>query len=150
MLSASDLKNFQEAAKQAISEITRNITVVSDNDVANFTRDIKSRDNELVLVGVLPSMQLNYRDEDDHIDNNKMLLFLVRKFDLRESNEDFLAVYDETGAAVKKMVDWLIKENQRFNCSSIFRQIDFRTFSADPVRDYHNLFGYMISFDLRK
>lgn len=124
-------------------------TVVSDDDVAKFTRDIKTSDNELVLVGVLPSMSLDFSNTDQYRHENRMQLFIVKKFDTKDGEDAFLELYDETAATVLKFQKWLIEEHQKFKCNPIFKEIDFRTFKADPVRNYHDLYGYMINFNLK-
>lgn len=148
MLNATKLREFLDAAKTAIPEIKQTIPVISDDDVALRTRDIKTSDNEVVLVGVLPSYGLNFRDSDNYYHNNKMMLFLVKKFDTRKGYDAFLNIYDETGPLVLKLEEWLFAEAEKFPCNPIFKQIDFRTFTPDPVRDYHGFYGYMINFDL--
>lgn len=148
MLNASKLKTFLLAAQTALPVIKKTIPVVSDDDVANFTRDIKTSDNEVVLVGVLPSYGLDFQNEDNYKHRNRMMLFVVKKFDIKKGNEAFLDVYDETGAVVLKLEEWLFAESEKFPCSPIFKDIDFRTFTPDPVRDYHGFFGYMINFEL--
>ena len=148
MLNATKLREFLAAAKTALPEIKQTIPVISDDDVANFTRDIKTSDNEVVLVGVLPSYGLDFRDRDNYYHKNRMMLFVVKKFDIKKGNDAFLDIYDETGAIVLKLEEWLFAEAEKFPCNPIFKQIDFRTFSPDPVRDYHGFFGYMINFDL--
>ena len=78
-----------------------------------------------------------------------MFFFLLKKMDTRAGNEEFLSLFDETGAAVLDLEKWMFKESEKFPCPALFKEIDFRTFSADPVRDYYNLCGYMINFDLK-
>ena len=148
MLNASKIKEFQEQAQAAIPTIQQNFTVVSDDDMALFTREVKSSDNQVVLVGVLPSYGLKFNDKDNYQHSNKMMFFVVKKFDIKKSNEEFLAVYDQTAAVVLKLEKWLFQESEKFPCNPLFKEIDFRSFSPDPVRDYHGFNGYMINFEL--
>ena len=148
MLNASKLKNFLVAAQGAIPAIKQTIRVVSDDDVANFTRDILTSDEEVVLIGILPSFGLNFKNEDNYNHSNKLMLFIVKKFDINEGNDAFLDIYDETSAIVLEFQKWLFEESREFPCPPLFKDIRFQTFDADPVRDYHGFFGYMVQFEL--
>ena len=149
MLSASKLKEFLEAAKAGVPDIKNTIPVVSDDDVANFTKEVKSSDPGVVIVGVLPSFGLDFQNIDNYRHANKMIFFLLKKMDPKAGNEGFLELFDTTGAAVMEFEKWLFKTSQIFPCPGLFKEIEFRSFHADPVRDYYNLCGYMISFDLK-
>ena len=148
MLNASKLKSFVEAAQAAIPAIKQSFRVVSDDDVAKFTRDVKTSDDEVVIIGILPSFGLNYKNEDNYNHSNNLMIFLVKKFDINEGNDAFLDCYDETGAVVLGFENWLFKESQKFPCPDLFKEIKFQSFNADPVRDYHGFFGWMIQFEL--
>lgn len=137
-----------EGAKTAIPSICHAIRVVSDDDVADFTRDILASDDEVVLFGVLPSFGLDFKNEDNYNHSNKLMLFLVKKFDKKEGNDAFLDIYDQIGEVVLEFEEWMFKESQKFPKPPLFKDIKFRTFNADPVRDYHGFFGYMMQFEL--
>lgn len=148
MLNATNLKAFLEAAKSAIPAIGNTIPVVSDNDVGDFSRDLKASDTQVTIIGVLPSIGLDFKDKDNYRHSNKLLLFLVRKHDIRSGNDAFLSVYDQAAAAVLALEDFMFLESQKFPCNPIFKEINFPTFAADPVRDYFGLNGYMITLEL--
>ena len=149
MLSASKLRDFLEAAEAGIPAIKKTIRVVSDDDVSNFSKDVKSSDPGVILVGILPSFGLSFNNEDNYRHQNKMMFFILKKMNIRNGNEDFLQLFDETGDVVMAFEKWMFTESQRFPCSALFKEIDFRSFNADPVRDYYSLCGYMINFDLK-
>lgn len=148
MLNAAELKNFLEQANAAVDLIEDTRVLVSDTDVTLFTRDILISEGKTILMGVLPSYGLAYRDVDNYRHNNKLLLFIVKKFDLKEGYEAFLDIYTQTAPVVLKFEAWLFKKSREFPREPFFKAIQFSTFSADPVRDYHGFFGYMIQFDL--
>lgn len=149
MLSASKLKEFLEAAKTEIPVVKSTFRVVGDDDVSNFSKDVKSSDPGVVLVGILPSFGLNFQNLDNYGHDNKMMFFILKKMDTRGGNEGFLSLFDETGDAVMDFEKWLFERSQKFPCPAIFKEIDFRSFHADPVRDYYSLCGYVVSFDLK-
>lgn len=149
MLNANKLKEFLEAAKQGVPEIKAVHRVAGDKDVADYASDIKSSDPGVVLVGVLPSFGLDFKDFDNYQHGNKMMLFMLKKMDTRGGNEALMDLFDETGASVMDFEKWLFKHAQKFPCPEIFKEIEFRSFHADPVRDYYSLCGYVISFDLK-
>ena len=149
MLSASKLKDFLNAAKAGIPAVRETFRVVGDADVADFAADVNSSDPGVILVGTLPSFALMFKDLDNYRHGNKMMFFILKKMDARGGNEAFLKLFDDTGAVVMDFEKWLFKQSQQFPCPAIFKDIDFRSFSADPVRDYYNLCGYVISFDLK-
>lgn len=145
MLNASKLKSFLQDALVAVPEIKKYFPVVSDEDMASETRDVSTNDG-IFLVGVLPSFGPVAKNEDNWKYNNRLILFFVKKFSPRD--EDLMDVYDETGAVVLKFHGWLLKEYSAFPKKCIFKDIDFSSFNADPVRDYNNSFGYMVTFEL--
>ena len=138
-----------EAAKGGVPAIKNTFRVVGDADVAKFAGDIKSSEPGVVLVGILPSFGLSFSNTDNYRHNNKMMFFVVKKMDAKGGNEGFLDLFDETGEAVMEFEKWLFEQSQKFPCPAIFKDIDFRSLNADPVRDYYNLCGYMITFDLK-
>ena len=148
MLNASKLKDFLDAAQAAIPAVKQTIRVVSDKDVSDFTGDILTSDEEVVLIGILPSFGLNFKDKDNYNHNNKLMIFIVKKFDITEGNDAFLDIYDETSAIVLEFQKWLFQESSKFPCPPLFKDIRFQTLDADPVRDYFGFFGYMIQFEL--
>ena len=149
MLSASKLKDFLDLAKTKVPAIKQVIRVVSDDDVSKHTSNIKSSDPGVVLIGILPSFGLELKNKDNYRHNNKMMFFIVDKRDARGGEEEFFSIYDETAAVVMDFEKWMFAESEKFPCPAIFKEIEFATFNADPVRDYYNLCGYMITFDLK-
>lgn len=149
MITEEKLDKIHSLAKAGIPEINikHTFTLVSDDDVALFTQDVGIE--ELCLFGVLPSFGLDYRNNDDFKHKNKMIFFLVKKFDIKEGYEAFRALYNETAGYVLKFEKWIFKENEKFQGDCLFKDIDFRTFDADPVRDYKGFYGYMMHFNLK-
>ncbi len=145
MLNASKLKTFLQDALVAVPDIKKFYRVVSDEDMASETRDVSINDG-IFLVGVLPSFGIKAKNEDNWKHNNRLQLFFVKKFSSRD--EDLMDLYDETGAVVLKFQAWLLKEHSTFPKKCIFKDIDFSSFNADPVRDYNSSNGYMVTFEL--
>ncbi|MUP44907.1 hypothetical protein E0K83_03995 [Gramella sp. BOM4] len=147
MITEAKLDKIQTMAKAAIPEILHAITLVSDEDVPVFTRDMAG--GELALFGVLPSFGMDYNTADNFKDKNKMIFFLVYKFDINEGYDAYRAVYNDIGKYVIRFRDWLIEEHVKFQGDCLFKDIDFRTFDADPVRNYKGFYGYMVHFNLK-
>jgi len=147
MITEAKLDKIQGLAKANNPAIKHNITLVSDDDVAVFTRDIGA--DELALFGVLPSFGLDFADIDNFKHKNKMIFFLVFKFDINEGYDAYRKIYNDTAVHVLKFQDWLMEESEKFQGDCLFKEIDFRTLDADPVRNYNGFYGYMIHFSLK-
>lgn len=145
MLNASKLRNFLDAAQAAVPVITKNIPVLNDEDVSKDTREISANDG-LILIGVLPSFKLDYKNEDNYKHNNMLMVFIVKKYDTKSGKDAMWELFDEAGAAVLKFEEYLFKEKSSFPCR---KEIKLETLNADPVRDYFGLFGYMMQFELK-
>jgi hypothetical protein len=149
MLNASKLKSFLELAKQNVPELKQTFRVIQDEDVANFTREVTSSGGNIVLIGVLPSVALDFKNLDNFRHRNKMQFFILKKYDVKGSEEDLMQLFDDTAAVVLKFEAWMFLESDKFPCPPIFKSIKFETFSADPVSNYFGFCGYMIQFDLK-
>jgi len=148
MITEAKLDKFLKLAKTAMPKIKHTITLVSDDDVALFTRDI-STGEELALFGVLPSFGLDIATLDNVKHKNKMMFFMVKKFDINEGYDAFRKIYNDTAENVLEFEKWLFKEHEKFQGDCLFKDIDFRTFDADPVRNYKGFYGYMLHFNLK-
>lgn len=146
MLNATNLNNLLTALQTAIPEIDNIFAVVSDDDVANYAREIGEA--EINLIGVLPSFTMNGRDEDALRHNNRMLLFVVIKQALREGESGFLSLFDTSGAVTIKILSQLKVFKTQFPQDCLYKDINLTGIVVDPVREYHNMSGYMIDFDL--
>lgn len=149
MLNASKLKIFLEAAKAGVPEIKELFRVIQDEDVAKFATGVTSADGNIVLIGVLPSFNLDFKNIDNHSHKNKMQFFIVKKYDSKSGQEELMQLFDDTAAVVLKFEAWMFLESEKFPCPAIFKDIHFATFNADPVSNYFGFCGYMINFDLK-
>lgn len=148
MLNATELNNVITAASAAIAMIENPITVISDDDVAKYISDLSSTDEKISIIGVLPSFSISGPDEDNYKHNNQLMIFLVKKHDTKSGQAEFLKVYDTAGAALLKFQEWLFEKRDEFPCQQFFKDLDLNSIHADPVRDYHGLYGYMIQFEV--
>ena len=150
MLTVKKLKDFQSYAQESLPQLELLKTFADDDDVVEFTRDIKSSDGKQALFGVLPSFNLDFKDEDNFRFKNKLILFVVKKFDIKEGYDAFLDVFQETGETLYELIHWMFEEQSKgINCNPIFKEIDLKSIDGDPVRDYHNFYGYMIHFNIK-
>lgn len=78
------------------------------------------------------------------------MIFLVKRSDRRAGQADFLSIFDNAGAAVKAFLEWIFEKRDEFPCKQFFQDIDLNTIAVDPVRDYHQLNGYMLNFEIEK
>ncbi|TQI72287.1 hypothetical protein JM79_3245 [Gramella sp. Hel_I_59] len=147
MITEAKLSRIQEMAKADNPEIKHNITLVTDEDVAIFTRDMPG--DELVLFGVLPSFGLDFKNLDEFKHKNKMIFFLMYKHDINEGYDAYRKLYNDTAAHVLRFEKWLFEQSEKFQGDCLFKDIDFRTFDADPVSNYKGFYGYMMHFDLK-
>jgi len=149
MLNASKLKSFLELALANVPEIKQSFRVIQDEDVAKFTRAVTSSGGNIVIVGVLPSMGLDFQNLDNFRHNNKMQLFILQKYDTTSGEEALMQLFDDIAAVVLKFEAWMFLESDKFPCPPIFKEIKFETFTADPVSNYFGFCGYMIQFQLK-
>lgn len=147
MLKANNLKTLCDEIQAQIPTIGKNLVLVSDDDVANHTRELNVSDDNLILIGVLPGFTLKGIDEDSMRYNNRVLFFIVKKQDIKAGEAAFLELFDDTGEVVKKFVEYAMAQYRRFP-KCLWQHLDLKTLTVEPIRDYHNLSGYMIDVNL--
>ncbi len=149
MINATQLKEILEDAKGNIPAIAKTYPVISSEGFQKHTRDIKFTPNQVQLIGVLPGFGLEFPDRDNYGHSNRLMFFIVRKQSERESEEEFLKLFDDAAAVLLDFEKWLFKKHDEFPRKSLYKKIDFRSFKADPVENYYGMYGYVCHFDLK-
>ena len=146
-MSPNELRELLAEMKAEVPEINSAWGVIDDTHLGN-TLENKSKDDNIFLVGVLPS----YGSEGDSVDNvkqNTICQFLVvEKTAYGELTPDqFWDVFEKTYQAIEKIKEIILRKASE-DCLPYLFNINVNSINIDPVRHKAECNGYSLDFEI--
>ena len=149
MLNITEFNNYLSECKQEIPYFGKSILVMDDDDFKNYTRNISSKKDKVVLIGVLIDAGGSGNDEDAVKALNRLSFFAVQKYDSNASADENLLVYEVTQDAIKALFDKFLKDSQDFDKHCLATDFDFNRWNITPVKNFHQTNGWELSINLK-
>lgn len=147
MLKIDDLEAFCEAYKEEEKAIKEVLLLVDDDDYTKFVEEVKHTKKEAMLITVLPSVNLNFKDENNFKFTNFLHFFIIQKGDKRSGYQEYVNHFKFCQPLVLSLFEFIYKKHEEFN-ECIFKDFDLSKLSIDPVTDKTRTYGYSISVPL--
>ena len=147
MLLTNDLEQFCEVFKLQTPEIKKVLLLVDDDDYTKFVKDEVHNGTEAILITVLPSANLKYKNKDNFKFANFLHFFVVQKMDRKDSYENYIKTFKFTQPVILKLFDFIFDKKDNFE-ECIFKDFDLSKIGIDPVTDKARTFGYSLSIPL--
>lgn len=148
MLKIDDLEKFCESFKQENSSIQKVMLLVDDDDYTKFVEKQKTSKTEAVLITVIPSANMAYKDKDNFKFVNHLHFFIVNKLDAKSSYQAYVDVFKFTQPLIKNLFDFIKLKTDDFE-ECVFKDFDLQRASFDPVTDKARTYGYSLSVPLK-
>ena len=125
MLPITDLKAFSDNHRDIRPNIQASIMVSSDDEVSKLITELSNANDTCTLITVVPSHDPNIPDEDTRQSQDRLLFFVVKKYDSKGGNMKKLENFSITQTEVKELLNKIIdyKDNPNGNC--LFDDVDF-------------------------
>lgn len=148
MLKIDDLEQFCESFKQATPEIKKVLLLVDDDDYTKFVNTEKHEESEAILITVLPSVNLSYKDVDNFKFSNYLHFFIIQKINAKGGYASYVKAFKFTQPLIKKLFDFILsKKNSHNEC--VFKDFDMSKLGIDPVTDKARTYGFSMSIPLK-
>jgi hypothetical protein len=148
MLKIDDLEQFSESFKTANAAIKKVILLVDDDDYAKFVKEEGHTKEEAILLTVIPSHTLAFKDKDNYKFNNYLHFFIIQKMDSRERYTDYVNTFKFTQPLIEKLWDYIYAKTDNFD-ECLFKHFDLSKATIDPVTDKQRTYGYSLSVPLK-
>ena len=149
MLNITKFKDYLSECKQEIPYFGKSILVMDDDDFKDYTRNISSKKDKVVLIGVLIDAGGSGYNEDAVKALNRLSFFAVQKYDSKASADENLLVYEVTQHAIKSLFDKFLKDSKVFDRRCLATDFDFNRWNITPVKNFHQTNGWELSINLK-
>lgn len=147
MLLIDDLERFCEAFKAENSEIKKVLFLVDDNDYVKFVKQEAHQRDEAILITVLPSVNIQYTDNDNMGYKNFLHFFIIQKENAKSSYNSYLNTFKFTQPLMLKLFKFIYQKTSNYK-ECIFKDFDLAHAGIDPVTDKVRTYGYSLSIPL--
>lgn len=150
MLKVSQLRQYTNTVKDAISEINSAYLVVSKDELMKFLQDHNSEQNTMML-SVVPEHDMA-GSQDNARWQNTLGFYFLEKTDYSEYDHDgFLSIFERTQAVAEKFVHKLLTDkcdNTGLFCGFL-AWLEEDSFTATPVKMLNGCNGYYIQLAMK-
>jgi hypothetical protein len=147
MIDIEKVEQYAEELKNSISEIKTVLIVVDDSQLSSKLSKI-GKDDNLILVGFIPSHKIEGNDIDA-VKTRDLMLWLVLKKAAR-ANDDFVSTMKECQSACKKLIKKMLEDKPMFdNKCGLMRMLKIPSITVDPVWGLNSCDGYEIEYQLK-
>lgn len=150
MLTITELEQFANEFKAAIPEITQVQLVGDESHLSKFTGSLKHSDNEVVLLPVIPSHDINAKDEDNVIGIDNLWFLILKKYDSKAGYEHTIDVIKQTQLVTSKIIERLKGLANGSLGTCIDFKLDLNSLRVDPELSISQTHGYSIYFTREK
>lgn len=133
--------------KAEITEIKTIIPVIDDSQLVN-SLEKRRKDDNLLLVGVLPSHGTTGSNTDNVRQTTVGQLMILEKTDYSAlTSDEFWLLFERCYQAAKKMREILIRKATE-DCLPYLTMLDVNSMNIDPVWKKGECNGYSFDFDI--
>lgn len=146
MILIEKVEEYAQSLLSSISDLKKYYTVIDDSQLSKVLEDV-SKDENLILVGFIPSHKIEGKDSDKAISRDSMLWLVLQKVSRKE--DDFIETMKRCQLATKEVIKKMIADKPNFdNTCGIMRQLDVPSIEANPVWGLNSCDGYEIDYQL--
>ncbi|WP_049037518.1 hypothetical protein [Elizabethkingia anophelis] len=146
-MSPNELRELLAEMKAEVTEINSAWGVIDDTHLGN-TLESKSKDDNIFLVGVLPSYGSEGTSADNVKQNTACQFLILEKTSYSELTPDqFWEVFEKTYQAIEKIKGIILRKASE-ECLPYLYNIDVNSINIDPVRHKAECNGYSIDFEI--
>lgn len=146
-MSPNELRELLAEMKAEVPEINSAWGVIDDTHLGK-TLESKSKDDNIFLVGVLPSYGSEGTSADNVKQNTACQFLILEKTSYSELTSDqFWEVFEKTYQAVEKIKKIILRKASE-ECLPYLYNIDVNSINIDPVRHKAECNGYSIDFEI--
>ena len=150
MITIEKVELYGNKLKDLIADIKHFIMVLDDSQIVNEMKDV-GEDQNLILVGFIPSHKSDGTDVDNVQNRDYMLWMILNKVDRRSGQAEFLASFKRCQSAALLIQKQMLADKPFFDANecTMMRQLDVPTISIDPVWALAGCDGYEINYQLK-
>lgn len=147
MILIEKVEDYAQTLIATIADLKTYHTVVDDSQLSKILDNV-AKDENLLLVGFIPSHKLEGRNTDDVISRDSMLWLVLAK--VSRSEDDFVETMKRCQLATKEVIKKMIADKPNFDdtCGPM-RQLEVATIEANPVWGLNSCDGYEIDYQLK-
>jgi len=147
MIPLTEYKAYFEGMMRTDIRIKRVLLVINESHLAKVIKDID--DDELFMIAVIPSADVNAMNADNRGDMNAGLIYIVNKVD-RKSYDDseMLQVLGRTQSVMNNVKQKMVDDCQS-NTVTEMTQLDLPSMHMDPEYDFLGCDGWSLSFNFK-
>lgn len=145
-MSPFELRELLVEIKNQFPEINKTFGVVDDSMLANKTSILKKEDN-IILVGVLPNYSTSGKNSDNYVETPVTQLLFLEKSDYSDMTDDqFWELFQRTYTIMKKVKNWLIEKIED-GCFESIRFLDLNSLDGSAVWKKAECNGYSLDIE---
>lgn len=148
MIPIDKLEGFCEDFKTQNPSIKKVLLLVDDDDYTKFVKSEKHLDNEAILITVLPSVNLDFKDKDNYKFINFLHFFIIQKMNEKDGYNKYVKTYKFCQPLIEKLFKYIYEKTENFN-ECTFKHFDLSKVGIDPITDKTRTFGYSLSIPLK-
>lgn len=146
-MSPLEFRELLNEIKAEIPEIKTIIPVIDDSQLVNTLEKRKKEDN-LLLVGVLPSHGTTGSNTDNVKETTVGQLMILEKTDYSSlTSDEFWLMFERCYQAIKKVREILIRKATE-DCLPYLTNLDVNALNIDPEWRKGECNGYSLDFDI--
>ena len=146
-MSPLQFKQLLENIKNQIPEINKSWVVVDDSQLTSTLGEVEREDN-ILLVGVLPNYGTRGANADSYGDTTYGLIFVLEKTDYSElTYDEFIDLFERTYQTTKKVRNLMLYFAVN-SCSSFLRNIYVDSLGISPEWKKAGCNGWSLEFEI--
>ena len=148
MIEIQKVQDYSEALKEAIPEIKKVTIVIDDSQLSKELAEL--RIGETLLVGFIPSHQIEGANADSVMSMDYMLWLVLNKMDRGDGSKVFLDKMKLAQKITKDIIKKMLDDKPGFgtNCG-MMKFLQVPSIKADPVWALNSCDGYEINWTLK-
>ena len=142
------IETYGQTLIDSIPELNKFILVVDDSQIVKEMKDITYDDN-LILVGFIPSHKADGTDVDNVQNRDFTLWMVLNKVDRNDGQEAFIASFKKCQLAALEIEKKMLADKPNLgNGCTMMRQLQVATIDINPVWALAGCDGYEINYQL--
>ncbi len=146
MILLSELEGFAQECVDTIGRLVDFKLVSTDDEANKFMKDVHGRNDQCVLIVVVPSHDPDIENEDNIKFDNNMIFMVQHKTDSKGGADARNHSFRITQPVVKTVFDKVLSLYLNMGDNCVFRGLKLQSFQIDPHPDYFQSNGYILQF----
>lgn len=145
MILVSELRTYVAEKKAQLAGVNKAFVVVEKGELVKFLSDL-TRDDNQILVAVMPDARSKAKDEDNISMNNALAFLFLEKTEYSVINQDeWLDIFERTQVTALEFVKMIVDEISTGGCD-FNRYLDPNNMSIEPESGLDSCNGWSVEF----